>query len=107
MLKKSVVASLVGNFSPVNSSRAIFVRSARHFRGEIGDVLKRRAAYGLDLLRYRVSNGTILEDCCPIKLECLIGVFILLRVAHCDRERVCICLPAVRPLASRISSVAP
>jgi hypothetical protein len=43
MPKKREVASLVGNFSPVNSSREIFVRRIRHFRGETGDVLKTRA----------------------------------------------------------------
>lgn len=43
MPKNSVVASLVGNFSPVKSSKAILVRRMRHFRGEIGDVLKTRA----------------------------------------------------------------
>jgi hypothetical protein len=43
MPKKSSVASLVGNFSPVNSKRAILVSSIRHFRGEIGEELKTRA----------------------------------------------------------------
>lgn len=43
MPKKSVVASLVGNFSPVYRSRAILVRRMRHFRGWIGELLKSRA----------------------------------------------------------------
>jgi len=43
MPKKSDVASLVGNFSPVKRRRAIFVRSIRHLLGDIGDELKRRA----------------------------------------------------------------
>jgi len=43
MPKKRVVASLVGNFSPVNKRRAILVKSMRHRRGEIGDVLNTRA----------------------------------------------------------------
>jgi hypothetical protein len=37
------VASLVGNFSPVKSRRAILVRRTRHFRGDTGDVLNTRA----------------------------------------------------------------
>ena len=41
--KKSVVASLGGNLSPVKRRRAIFVKRTRHFRGETGVVLKRRA----------------------------------------------------------------
>jgi hypothetical protein len=43
MPKKSDVASLVGNFSPVKRRRPIFVRSIRHLLGDIGDELKRRA----------------------------------------------------------------
>ena len=43
MPKKRSVASFRGNFSPVKSRRAIFVRRMRHFRGDIGDVLKTRA----------------------------------------------------------------
>lgn len=41
--KKSDVASLVGNFSPVKRRSAIFVNSRRHFNGDIGEELKRRA----------------------------------------------------------------
>jgi hypothetical protein len=41
--KNKVVASLVGNFSPVNRRTAILVRSVRHFRGEIGDELNNLA----------------------------------------------------------------
>ena len=43
MPKKRVVASLVGNFSPVNRSTAILVRRARHLRGEMGDELNNLA----------------------------------------------------------------
>lgn len=41
--KNNVVASSVGNFSPVKRSTAIFVSSVRHRRGEIGEELKSRA----------------------------------------------------------------
>ena len=44
MLKNRDVASLVGNFSPVKSSKAIFVKSLRHRSGCMGEELKRRAA---------------------------------------------------------------
>lgn len=43
MPKNSVVASSVGNLSPVNRSTAILVRRMRHLRGEIGEELKSRA----------------------------------------------------------------
>lgn len=43
MLKKRVVASFVGNFSPVERRSAIFVNSMRHRLGEIGDELNMRA----------------------------------------------------------------
>ena len=43
MLKNSVVASFVGNCSPVKTRTAILVRSVRHLRGDIGDVLNNRA----------------------------------------------------------------
>lgn len=39
MPKKSVVASFVGNVSPVNRSTAILVRRVRHLRGDIGEEL--------------------------------------------------------------------
>ena len=35
--KKRSVASFDGNDSPVNSSKAILVRSTRHFLGDIGE----------------------------------------------------------------------
>jgi hypothetical protein len=41
--KNRVVASLVGNRSPVYSSRAIFVSRTRHLRGCMGDELNNRA----------------------------------------------------------------
>lgn len=44
MPKKSVVASSVGNCSPVNRRTAIFVKRVRHFRGEIGEPLNSLAA---------------------------------------------------------------
>ena len=43
MPKKRVVASLVGNFSPVNRRRAILVKRMRQRLGETGDVLNTRA----------------------------------------------------------------
>lgn len=43
--KNRVVASLGGNLSPVNRSRAIFVNKTRHLRGDTGVVLNRRAEY--------------------------------------------------------------
>lgn len=43
MPKKREVASLVGNFSPDESRSASFVRRMRHFRGEMGEMLKTRA----------------------------------------------------------------
>ena len=47
--KNSVVASFVGNCSPVNRRTAIFVRRVRHVRGEMGEELNNRAG--------PVSNG--------------------------------------------------
>ena len=41
--KKRLVASLEGKDSPVNIKRAIFVSSMRHFRGDMGELLKSRA----------------------------------------------------------------
>ena len=41
--KKRLVASLGGKDSPVNIKRAILVRSMRHFRGDMGELLKSRA----------------------------------------------------------------
>ena len=46
MPKKSVVASFVGNFSPVYRRSAILVRRIRHFRGCIGELLNNRAVWG-------------------------------------------------------------
>jgi hypothetical protein len=42
--KKRVVASFVGNFSPVYSRRPIFVRRTRHLRGCMGEELNNRAS---------------------------------------------------------------
>jgi hypothetical protein len=47
MPKKRVVASLVGNFSPVYRRRAILVRRTRHRRGWIGEELNNRAVWWL------------------------------------------------------------
>jgi hypothetical protein len=41
--KKRVVASLVGNRSPVYKSKAILVRRTRHLRGCMGEELNNRA----------------------------------------------------------------
>ena len=43
MPKKRFVASLEGKDSPVNIRRAILVSSMRHFRGDMGELLKSRA----------------------------------------------------------------
>ena len=43
MPKKRLVASLGGKDSPVKIKRAILVRSMRHFRGDMGELLKSRA----------------------------------------------------------------
>ena len=43
MPKNNVVASLVGNRSPVYKSRAILVRRTRHLRGCMGEELNNRA----------------------------------------------------------------
>lgn len=45
MPKKRDVASFVGKTSPVKRRRAIFVRSIRHLRGDIGEELKSRAEH--------------------------------------------------------------
>lgn len=45
MPKNREVASFVGNLSPVNKRSAILVRRMRHFRGEIGDELNKRAIF--------------------------------------------------------------
>ena len=82
--KKSVVASFVGNFSPVKRRRATLVRSVRHLRGEMGEELNNRAgallAAFVDLLRALL---TFLENRGSIYLQKrLIGVLILLAVIH-------------------------
>lgn len=85
MSKKSFVASLVGNFSPVNKRTAILVSKVRHLRGDMGEVLNMRAS---ELLAVRhalaVANCTILKDSCPIQLEAgrMVCILVLLRVAH-------------------------
>lgn len=92
MPKKRVVASLVGNFSPVNSKTASLVRRVRHFRGDIGEELKSRAERrdqwggpSTDRERFwreRVCN-TILEHRGAIQLEArVIGILVFLCVTH-------------------------
>lgn len=89
MPKKSVVASFVGNFSPVKRRTAIFVRSVRHFRGEMGEVLNRRAVEegqpgGVSTATWR--GRTVLEHGGAVQLEALgLRVFIFLCVAHVGR----------------------
>lgn len=93
MPKKSVVASFVGNFSPVNRRTAILVRRVRHFRGDIGEELnnlavraggKNRAGTGQFGFR-RERAPTILENSGTVKLDHdLISIFILFDVAHGD-----------------------
>ena len=55
MPKKSDVASVVGNFSPVNRRRAILVRRMRQRRGDMGEVLKTRAWSCKPVLYWRSS----------------------------------------------------
>ena len=79
------MASLGGNLSPVNRRRAILVSRTRHFRGDTGVVLKRRA-------EYLVSRGSIVVDYCSCTFlkdgssvdfeDRLVSVLILLSVAH-------------------------
>jgi hypothetical protein len=88
MPKKSVVASFVGNLSPVKRRSAILVRSTRHFRGDMGDELKRRA--GTSGQRWTKEgpqagseHPTILEDRSAIQFEAgMLGILVLLCVAH-------------------------
>lgn len=92
MPKKSVVASFVGNFSPVNRRTAIFVRRVRHFRGDIGEELNNLAGERVRIgqaLAIRVQERerapTILENSGAVKLEHdLISIFVLFNVAHDD-----------------------
>lgn len=49
MPKKRVVASFVGNCSPVNRRTASLVNRVRHFRGEIGEELNKRAKINFKL----------------------------------------------------------
>src|SRR4051794_32106908 len=94
MPKKRVVASFVGNCSPVNMRTAILVSNVRHVRGEIGEELKRRAArivWSVCGKRMEAPGGkqlhTILEYGGPIKLDHdLVRIFIFLHIAHLARE---------------------
>lgn len=70
MPKKRDVASLVGNFSPVKRRRAIFVRSIRHRRGDIGDELKRRAMLVLSSAQIDCKHSHLLgrqRSCQPLQ----------------------------------------
>ena len=84
MPKKSVVASFVGNFSPVKRRRAILVRSVRHLRGEMGEELNSRAVALLAaLVDVLYTPITFLKYRSPVYLQKgLIGVFVLLSVIH-------------------------
>lgn len=99
MPKKREVASLVGNFSPVKRRRASLVRRIRHFRGEIGDVLKTRAVQEhcgqyTDLwyrwsIHWRAGDAgrscTFLEDRRAVDFDNAGIVFVLLVERHlCD-----------------------
>src|SRR5271156_5042561 len=88
MLKKRVVASVVGNFSPVKRRTEIFVRSCRHFRGDMGDSLNFRAVQCKSKRpRKKLVVRTFLEDRRPIQLESrLTGILILLCVTHRDAQ---------------------
>jgi len=80
--KKRVVASLVGNRSPVYRRRAIFVRRTRHLRGCIGEELNNRA---VDVSWFQESKGspTFLEDGGSVHPhDRRIGIFVFLAVAH-------------------------
>lgn len=97
--KNKVVASLVGNFSPVNRRTAILVRSVRHFRGEIGDELNNLAVtksqdqcpqalqtfLNLQILVEFFAELTILKYRGTVKLHHhLIRILIFFAVTHCD-----------------------
>lgn len=90
MPKNNVVASFVGNFSPVKSKTAILVSSVRHFRGDIGEELNNRAVPMSAVSssrsyrsQFRALSPTILENRSPIQLHhYLISIFIFLNVAH-------------------------
>ena len=86
MPKKRVVASVVGNFSPVKRSTAIFVRRVRHLRGDMGDELNNRAGVCQCRCRLRKGGGghcTILEDRGAVQLKAeLVGVLVFLRIIH-------------------------
>ena len=85
--KKRVVASFVGNFSPVYMSRAILVRRMRHRRGWIGELLNNRAARHLVKLWGGMSRDchalTFLEDLCPVHLDqAQVRILVLFAVTH-------------------------
>jgi hypothetical protein len=81
--KKRVVASFVGNFSPVYRRRAILVRRTRHLRGCIGEELKSRAISVRYEREWRGALLTFLKDRGPIHTHySLVGIFIFLAVTH-------------------------
>jgi hypothetical protein len=86
MPKKRVVASVVGNFSPVNRSTAILVRRVRHLRGDMGEELNSRASVCQCRCRRsggRVSHCTILKDRSTVQLKAeLVSVLVLFCIAH-------------------------
>ena len=88
MPKNRVVASLVGNFSPVKRRTASLVSSVRHFRGDMGEELKSRAGC-IDQyvgMGRKGQDGTILENRGAVQLEAgVVGILVLLCVTHLER----------------------
>jgi hypothetical protein len=108
MPKKRVVASLVGNFSPVKRRTAILVRRVRHRRGEMGEELNSRARVHIRFVQDSWWGGqqwcTILKDRGAVQLEeaGMIGIFIFLSVTHLDR-RVSVGIQVRRGVLSRMT----
>lgn len=66
MPKNNVVASFVGNCSPVKRRTAILVRRVRHVRGDMGEELNSRA---IEEQEKKVSNHVQGLDATPEKSE--------------------------------------
>lgn len=86
MPKKRVVASFVGNFSPVNRRTPILVSRVLHFRGDMGEELNSRAGNGqkeLCAVVHEKGESTILKYRSPVQLEAgTVGILVFLCVAH-------------------------
>lgn len=85
MPKNRVVASVVGNLSPVKRSTAILVRRVLHLRGDMGEELNNRAVHCQKSATRGRRRGlrTILEDRSAIQLETgLVSVLVFLCVTH-------------------------